>query len=72
MPNRAAPPKGDVVPLLVILGIAGLVAVLVAITLLDRAIAAGDGFAWAMFAIVLLAVLLLGAVVRKVWANFYE
>ena len=52
MPNSAAPPKGDVVPLLVVLGIAGLVAVLVAITLLDRALAAGDGSAWAMFAIV--------------------
>ena len=65
----SAPQKADVVPLLVVLAVAALVAVLVDVTLLERALTAGDGTAWALFVIVLIAVLVLGAVARKVWAN---
>jgi hypothetical protein len=63
---RNAPPRGDVVPLLVVLGLVGLGALVVAVAVLGRALATGDWGAWALVGIPMLGVLLVGVVFQRV------
>ena len=72
MPERAAPPKRDVVLLLVVLVVVGLVAMVVDLMLLHLALTRGDNDAWILFTIVTVGVLAAGALGARVWKQSSE